>query len=107
MFDTNQYIDLNSATKLIIKVNSEIFSCFFINEGDILVVDMVAKISDGMRVLVSFNGELSIRIFRTIAHIDYIQTTDNKFLPLSIKPYVEYKIIGVISSVIHKVSLKS
>jgi len=101
MLDTNQYINLDSATNLIVKVNSDKFSCFFIDEGDILVVDMEAKISDGMRVLVFFNGEFSIRIFRTIAHIDYIQTVDNKFLPLLIEPYIEYKIIGAISSVIH------
>jgi len=98
MFATN-YIDLDTASKLVVRVNSDNFSCFFINIGDILVIDTIAEISDGMRVLVSLNGKLNIRIFRRIASQNYIQTPANNLLPLSITPYFEYKIIGVITTV--------
>ena len=101
MVDINQYLNSNSASTMIVKVNGNNFSYFFINDGDILVIDTETQIADGMRVLISVNGELSIRIFRTINNISYIQTPDQKFLPLSIKPYIEYKIIGVISGIIH------
>jgi SOS-response transcriptional repressor LexA len=95
----SNYINLDTTTKLLVRVNSDKFSCFFINIGDILVVDTVAKISDGMRILVSLNGKLNIRIFRTIADKNYIQTPENNFLPLSINPNFEYKVIGVITTI--------
>jgi SOS-response transcriptional repressor LexA len=99
--DINQYISSNSADTIILKVRGNSLKYFFINDGDILVVDTHSKITNGMRVLVSMNDKLSIKLFREIDNEQYLQTAVQEIFPLSIEPYIEYEIIGAIKGVIH------
>jgi SOS-response transcriptional repressor LexA len=96
----NKY--LTSPSTIFIKIMDDEFSDFFIKSGDILIVDSAKNIENGERIVVSMNGKLSVKIFRIIANISYLQTSDKKYLPLSIEPYIEFKIIGKIAGIIHK-----
>lgn len=102
IIDISNYLSLESISTMVLQVLTSKFSDFFINSGDILVIDTKQQFSDKARVLVSMDGNLSIKIFRIIDSTYYLQTTDKKFLPLSLTPYFRYSILGTITGIIHK-----
>lgn len=72
-----------------------------IADGDILIVDTSIAPVNGRIVLVSVNNELSVKLYRKIDQIEYLQTDNQRVLPIKIEPYLEFTIIGTVTKVIH------
>lgn len=73
-----------------------------IHDGDILIVDSSLEASDGTIVIVSVDGELTVKTLRIKGKEVYLEAQNKQFLPLKIEPYMEFTIIGVVTSVIHR-----
>ncbi|MDR0926674.1 MAG: S24 family peptidase [Ignavibacteria bacterium] len=99
--EISQYFNANPDETILLKANGNKYSCYYINDGDVIIVDTSVKIVDKMRVLVAVNSQLSIKIYRVIDDTEYLQTDNNVYLPLSITSEFSYEIIGAISGTIH------
>ena len=84
-----------------IDVIDDSFVDFFVNNGDVLLVEKSADIYQDAKILVTMNGKYSIKIFKEIESIKYLQTADKKYLPFAIAPYIEYKVIGIVIGIVH------
>lgn len=91
----------NDLPIIAIDVVDDAFVDFFINNGDVLLVEPDAEIYQDAKLLVSMNGKYSIKIYKEIEDIKYLQTADKKYLPFEILPYIEFKIIGIVTGIVH------
>jgi DNA polymerase V len=74
-----------------------------IKDGDILIVDTAIEPRDGKIVIVMLKGELSVKIFRENAGNPYLQTDNERFIPLEIDDEFKFEIIGVVTKAIHSI----
>jgi DNA polymerase V len=105
--DIDKEIDLNEllvehpANTFFAKFNGVSSKEIGVETGDILVVDSSINPDNGKIVLVSLNDDFSIKIYRTVNNNIYLESQTDNFVPLKIEPYMEYKIIGVVTKIIH------
>lgn len=99
--DLNEFLVKHPASTFFARVKGERMHHADINDGDILIVDTSLDPVDGNVVIVSINGEITVKIYRNIRGDIYLESQNKQFLPLSIDPYVELKPIGVVTKVIH------
>jgi DNA polymerase V len=86
----------------LVQVNGESMINESIFDGDILVVDKDDTVSDGKIVIASLNGELTVKTYREIDGFYYLVSANQKFLPIKIEEYFEFKVQGVVKHVIRK-----
>jgi len=72
-----------------------------IRDGDILVVDTSIEPSDSKIVLATINGTLTVKIYRELDGGIFLESPNHQFLPVMIEPYMEFKIIGTVTKIIH------
>ena len=101
MVDINEYLIDHPAATFFARVKGDSMSEIGIMDDDIVVFDTALQPRDGKVVIASGNNELTIKIYRNIDGSIYLQSSNNRFLPLKIEPYLEFKIIGVVTKVIH------
>lgn len=100
--DLNEFLVRHPAATFFARVKGSFAGSIGISDGDILVVDTAIEPSDGKYVLVSMNGELTVKIYRLAGEGEvYLVSSANQFLPLRIEPYVSFSIIGVVTKIIH------
>ncbi len=99
--DLNEFLIEHPAATFFTKVHGDFFAEAGIREGDILIVDSAVEPEDGKYIIVSINGELTIKIFRHIDGVDYLESHNKQFLPVKIEPYIEFLMLGVITKIIH------
>lgn len=107
--DTHTVIDLNEF--LIEHPNSTFFaritgnelSPVGISDGDILIIDTSIEPTDGKLVLANLNDELTVKYFRDVEEGQFLESHDSFFTPLSLGNEIVWKIIGVITKVIHSI----
>lgn len=99
--DLNEFLVEHPAATFFAKVTGDSLEKHGIRNGDILIVDTAVEPSDGKIVLASISGELSIKIYRVVGEDIYLESNDNKFLPLKIKGYLEFILLGVVTKIIH------
>lgn len=86
-----------------VRVTGESMKDEGIYEGDILVVDKGELPKDGKVVIAALNGEMAVKTYREINNKIYLFSANQRFLPIEILPYWEFKIQGVVKHVIHNV----
>lgn len=109
--DIDEYVDLNEfliehpLATFFVKIRGDEMNAANIADGDILIVDTAIVPKNGKIVLARLNSLLTIKIFRDVDGEIFLETPDERFLPLKIEPYMEYEIIGVVTKVIHSLEI--
>jgi DNA polymerase V len=99
--DLNEFLIEHPAATFFAHVSGNNLRSYGISDGDILIVDTSADYYDGRIVVASLNGNLSVKIFRNNDDVEYLQTDDERYLPLRISDEFEFRIIGCVTKVIH------
>ena len=99
--DLNEFLVKHPAATFFAKVTGDSLKNHGICDGDILIVDASIEPEDGKFVLASISGEISIKIYRTIGGDVYLESSNNRFLPIKIDGYLEFILLGVVTKIIH------
>lgn len=99
--DLNEFLIENPASTFFVKVRGKSAKYPEISDDDVLIVDEKIEPGDGSLVVVAFNGELSVKIFREFNGQKYLESADTKYLPMNIEPYMEFFLLGTVTKVIH------
>lgn len=100
--DLNSYLIQHPAATFFVRVRGESMTEAGIHDGDILIVDSSVEATDGKVVVVSLDGELTVKTLRISGSDVYMESYNKQFLPLKIEEYMEFQIVGVVTSVIHR-----
>ena len=101
--DINELLIKHPVSTFFAKVKGNSMTQMGISEEDIIIFDTSLEPVDGKIVIINMNNEIAVKVYRNINGNEYIQSSDNKFLPLNIYPYLEFNILGVVTKVIHPV----
>lgn len=99
--DLNEFLVDNPANTFFVKVKGKSAKFPEISDNDILVVDENVDPADGKLVVVAFNGELSVKIYRDINGTPYLESPDAQYLPVDIEPYIKFYLLGTVTKIIH------
>ncbi len=99
--DLNEFLIEHPAATFFARVNGHNLRRLGINDGDVLIIDSAIDPADSKLVVALINGELTLKYYREINGKKYLQGEDRSFVPISIEPYLDFNIIGVVTKVIH------
>ena len=103
----DQTLDLNELVKhpsdtLLVKVEGDSMINAGIHDGDILVVDRALEADNNKVVVANLDGELTVKRL-SIKDTSVLLMPDNpKYEPIEIRPLSDFRIMGVVTFVIHK-----
>lgn len=99
--DLNRYLLRRPESTFFVRVRGESMIERGIFDGDILVVDRSVQPQEDSVVVAGIDGEMAVK---TLKHVDgrpYLYSANSRFLPIEIKPYMQFTIFGVVQYVIH------
>ena len=99
--DLNEFLVDHPAATFFARVNGDSLRHHGIRDNDLLIVDTLVQPEDGRIVLTSISGELSIKIYKVVDGDVYLESSDNRFLPIKIDGYMEFILLGVVTKIIH------
>jgi DNA polymerase V len=99
--DLNEFLVEHPAATFFARVKGDSMQFAGITDGDILIVDTSLQAVDGKVVVVSVQGEITLKIFRIIDGGEYYESHSGQFLPLGIDNLIDAKMLGVVTKVIH------
>ncbi len=99
--DLNEFLIEHPATTLFARVTGDFGKGAEIRNGDILIVDAGIEPVDGKYVIVSVNGEMTVKIYKEIDNEKYLISANLSFMPLMREEYINHHLIGVVRKVIH------
>jgi len=103
----DQTLDLNELVKhpsdtFLVKVEGDSMINAGIHDGDILVVDRALEAYNNKVVVANLDGELTVKRL-SIKDTSVLLMPDNpKYEPIEIRPLSDFRIMGVVTFVIHK-----
>jgi len=103
----DQTLDLNELVKhpsdtFLVKVEGDSMINAGIHDGDILVVDRALEADNNKVVVANLDGELTVKRL-SIKDTRVLLVPDNpKYEPIEIRPLSDFRIMGVVTFVIHK-----
>ena len=103
----DQTLDLNELVKhpsdtFLVKVEGDSMINAGIYDGDILVVDRALEADNNKVVVANLDGELTVKRL-SIKGTSVLLMPDNpKYDPIEIRPLSDFRIMGVVTFVIHK-----
>ena len=103
----DQKLDLNELVKhpsdtFLVKVEGDSMINAGIYDGDILVVDRALEAENNKVVVANLDGELTVKRL-SIKDTRVLLLPDNpKYEPIEIRPLTEFRIMGVVTFVIHR-----
>ncbi len=103
----DQTLDLNELVKhpsdtYLVKVEGDSMINAGIYDGDILVVDRALEADNNKVVVANLDGELTVKRL-SIKGTSVLLMPDNpKYDPIEIRPLSDFRIMGVVTFVIHK-----
>lgn len=99
--DLNEFLVEHPSATFFARVKGNSMKEHGITDSDILVVDAAIEPKNGKVVVASINNELTVKIFRIIDGVEYLESDEKKFLPISINEDFHYNILGTVTKVIH------
>jgi DNA polymerase V len=99
--DLNEFLVEHPASTFFARIRGSHLSFAGISDGDILIIDTSVDPKDGKLVLVSVENELTVKIYREIDGGIFLESHSHQFLPLNMGDLLEFKLMGVITRVIH------
>ena len=103
----DQKLDLNELIRhpsdtFLVKVEGDSMINAGIYDGDILVVDRAMEAEDNKVVVVNLDGELTVKRLKIKETSVFLLPDNPKYEPIEIRPLSEFRIMGVVTFVIHK-----
>lgn len=99
--DLNEFLVEHPSSTFFAKVNGDDMSEVGIKDGDILIIDKSIKPTDGKFVLAQVNQDLVIKYYRNIDGMEYLESQNQHFFPLSIGEEFKSNILGTVTKIIH------
>ena len=99
--DLNTHLVREPNATFFVRANGESMIGAGIHDGDLLVVDRSARVTDGKVVIVALNGELTVKRFRKEKGKSWLLPENSKFKPILLNEQDDTHLWGVVTSVIH------
>ena len=100
--DLNRYLLRKPESTFFVRVRGESMIDRGIFDGDILVVDSSQQPQENNVVVAGVDGEMAVKTLRYIDGQPYLYSANKKYLPIEIKPFMQFTIFGVVQYVIHR-----
>ena len=101
VLDLNAHLVREPTATFFVRANGESMIGAGIHDGDLLVVDRSARVTDGKVVIVALNGELTVKRLRKQKGKSWLVPENSKFKPILIREEDDTHLWGVVTSVIH------
>jgi DNA polymerase V len=101
--DLNEYLIEHPQSTFFAQVRNPSASDSIFSNGDILIVDSGRTAKDLDYVIAEMGNERSVKIYRNGDGGEFLQNYEGTTLPLKIEPYMEFRILGVVTKQIHAV----
>ena len=103
----DQTLDLNELVKhpsdtFLVKVEGDSMINAGIHDGDILVVDRALEADNNKVVVANLDGELTVKRLSIKDTSVLLMPENPKYEPIEIRPLSDFRIMGVVTFVIHK-----
>lgn len=103
VIDLNEFLIEHPNSTFFARITGNELSSVGISDGDILIIDTSLEPTDGKLVLATLNEELTVKYFRDVDGSLYLESHNSFFSPLNLGNEFDWKIIGVITKVIHSI----
>lgn len=103
LIDLNKYLAPITKDYFLVKVAGESMINENIYNGDLLIVKRTEQAQDGKIVIAALNGEMAVKTYRIKEDGIYLYSANEKFLPIAISPFWNFKIQGIVKHIIHNV----
>lgn len=100
--DLNRYLLRRPESTFFVRVRGESMIDRGIFDGDILVVDKSLTPQQDNVVVAGIDGEMAVKTLKIIDGQPYLYSANKQYLPIEIKPYMQFEIFGVVEFVIHR-----
>jgi DNA polymerase V len=100
--DLNRYLLRKPESTFFVRVRGESMIDRGIFDGDILVVDKSLTPQQDNVVVAGVDGEMAVKTLKIIDGQPYLYSANKQYLPIEIKPYMQFEIFGVVEFVIHR-----
>lgn len=102
VIDLNEYLVEHPTATFFARVSGDDLENIGIFDSDIMIFDTSVEPLDSKIVLVMLNGELTVKYYRVIDGEKMLESTENKFVSLSL-PGIQYDYIGTVTKIIHSI----
>lgn len=103
VIDLNEFLIEHPQTTFFARISGGELSNVGISDGDILIIDTSIEATDGKLILATLNNDLTVKYYRDVDGKQYLESHNSFFTPLSLGDEINWKIIGVITKVIHSI----
>lgn len=103
VIDLNEFLIEHPYTTFFARITGDELRPVGISDGDILIIDTSIEPTDGKLILATLNNDLTVKYFRFIDGNQYLEAHNSFFTPLNLGDEISWKIIGVITKVIHSI----
>ncbi len=101
--DLNEHLIARPASTFFVKVSGESMTGAGINDGDLLIIDRSAVVTDKKIVIGVVNGEFTVKRIRKKGLQLFLEPENADYQPIEITAEMDFSIWGVVTYVIHKV----
>lgn len=102
--DLNHYLLRKPDSTFFVRVRGESMIDKGIFDGDILIVDRSQTPQTDSVVVAGVDGEMAVKTLKIIDGQPYLYSANKQYLPIEIKPYMQFEIFGVVQFVIHRLA---
>jgi DNA polymerase V len=99
--DLNEYLITHPAATFFLKVDGESMINLGIHHNDVLIVDRSIQAKSGMVVVVSIDGQFTVKQLKKINNKVFLMPANAKFSPMEITDTMELTVWGVVTNAIH------
>jgi DNA polymerase V len=101
--DLNEHLIARPASTFFVKVSGQSMTGAGINDGDLLIIDRSAVVTDKKIVIGVVNGEFTVKRIRKKGLQLFLEPENADYQPIEITAEMDFSIWGVVTYVIHKV----
>jgi len=101
--DLNEYLIINPSATFFVRVRGESMIDAGIHNGDLLIVDRALSPKDGSIVIAVIDGELLVKRMSFKKNKVFLILENREYMPVEIKPEMNFEVWGVVTTVIHSV----
>lgn len=101
--DLNQHLIQHPAATFLVRVSGDSMIGAGIYDCDVLVVDRSLTCKDGAIVIAVIDGELTVKRFFAYDNKVVLRAENPKYLDITVTQEMDFRIWGVVTTVIHKV----
>ncbi|MGQ9819915.1 MAG: LexA family protein [Candidatus Kapaibacteriales bacterium] len=100
--DLNEYLVHHPAATFLVRVQGDSMVDAGIYDGDILIVDRALDPKDGDIAVCVIDGEFTVKRLRIIKDEIYLSPENNKFKPIKITSFQDFRVWGIVTYIIHR-----